>query len=393
MKAILYNKKTTEETFIDIPESMADDLSHTVLIHNFETFDLVSNVPKEQLDLRAARVEFAKNEFDTIYKDVFFSPKNFTDIIDKFEPEFRKYVSQCITKKYPDLNNDKLDSTILALQTNFLAYMMEKQQKVQDIENEENDQTDPCYLLDYANRLTKLFETLLLDDPSSIYEFSDGLSEIEQKMSLDKRRHAGFDLLMHGISDAVQLLTGVFVEDPTKEPINLVLAFKNIPNNKDRDSLKKKISDIIEKVAEYYRCISSNLDKAKETAKELNPDKSKAYLLIMRNLVNEFINNTNHLITDYNNLRGHIRVDDILEQRKSEYRSYMEIFCSAMDTFMATIDSENLPDDEYRKNAISVWNLFNDARASEDNVWYHSLMQKYVTSFDELFGCLNEKKS
>ena len=241
MKQItLYNSASHETIAVEITDTMFENLENTVLIRDFETFNLVSTIPDDVKLLRKLEQEFEDNEFETIYKEL---P---TEDLDPkaIDSKFVEYFYKCVKEKYPsfnELSDDKKTSVCLVLCTRFSVFVFSKQQKSK--KSEVNFEL--TFGEDYAKRIVNLFNSLSLDDPDSIQNFSFGLEKVQQDMLNDPRRRAGFDTLMIGLSTTIQDIASVFINDPKAENINLVEAFKNGVNNQDKASLKEKLTKVI----------------------------------------------------------------------------------------------------------------------------------------------------
>ena len=387
----LYNTITHEGVSVELSNSMVDDLEHTVLVSNYETFRLVSTIPGDVKQLREYEQKFEDNEFKTIYESWFNSPSSFEEIAEKFEERFTEYFNECAKEKYPELDNldqSKKDSVCLTLRTRFLAYLFSRQ-------NENNNKEDAieesglCFGKDYSKKMIDLFKILSLDDPMSIQKFSDGLADVEKQMLNDKRRRAGFDTIMLGITATLQDIAGVFINDPTKESVNLVEAFKNA-TSKDRLALKDKLEAAINKSCEYYKKFLTDVDDAIANINRVDSNKSMAYLRVMCKIVSDFMCDTNAYVSEINNLKGHINVEKLVKDRTEGYRRAIAAFSYAIDMLMVAYDSEGIKDDLYGSKVVSAWRLYDKEKSSDNNTWYFTLARGYTAAWEDLFGCIKD---
>lgn len=381
----LYNSTTHESVVVDVPESIANDLENTVVINGFESFKFVSTIPEAVKQLREYEQVFEDAEFETIYKDLpteGLDPKT-------IDSKFVEYFYNCIKEKYPELNGlekGKKESVCLALCTRFSVFVFSKQKKIKEESKEVT--SDLCFGEDYANRIIGLFKALSLDDAESILNFSTNLEKIEQSMLEDKRRRAGFDAMMLGLSTSIQDIASVFINDPNAENINLIEAFKKSTDSKDKDIIKGKLEKVINNSADYYQKYLQNVKNAISVIGKVDSNKPIAYLKVAYKLISDFVTDTRDVIAELNNLKGHSNVDDIRRDRTEGYRKVISNFSYSIDLLMTAFDHEKIEENEYGQKVVSAWKLYEKEKSSDNNTWYVTLANDYVAAWEDLFGCL-----
>lgn len=381
---VLYNSALHETIAVEITDAMFDNLENTVLIKDYETFNLVSTIPDDVKLLRKLEQEFEDNEFETIYKEL---P---TEGVDPkaIDAKFVEYFYKCVKEKYPvfnELSDEKKTSVCLVLCTRFSIFVFSKQKK----DNEKLEiNTDLTFGEEYAKRIINLFNSLSLDDPDSIQNFSIELEKVEQDMLNDPRRRAGFDTLMLGLSTSIQDIASVFINDPNADSINLVEAFKNGVNNKDKASLKEKLTSVIKSSTVYYDNYLTSLNNAIATINKVDSHKSIGYLKVACKMICDFVTDTQDYVNEMANLRGHSNVDDIRQNRIDGYKKVIGTFSYSLDMLMTAFDHEKIEEDEYGKKVVSAWRLYEKEKSSDNEAWYFTLAKAYIAGYNELFDCL-----
>lgn len=380
----LYNQVTHESVVVDVPETIANDLENIIMISGFDSFKLVNTIPENVQQLRKYKQEFEDNEFETIYKDL---P---TEGLDPkaIDSKFVEYFYKCIKEKYPkleELDENKKTAVCLALCTRFSVFVFSKQN-----ENNKKEETipDTCFGEDYANRIINLFKELSLDNPESILNFSTSLEQIENDMLNDKRRRAGFDAMMLGLSTSIQDIATVFIGDPNTENVNLIEAFKKSTDSKDKDAIKGKLEKVIHDSADYYQKYLQNVKNAISVIGKVDSNKPIAYLKVAYKLISDFVTDTQNVISELNNLKGHSNADDIRKDRTEGYKKVINNFSYSLDLLMTAFDREKVEENEYGQKVISAWKLYEKEKSSDNNTWYVTLANDYVATWEELFGCL-----
>lgn len=385
----LYNSTTHENIIINVPESIANDLENTIIINGFETFNLVNTIPENIKALRDYEQEFEEKEFDTLYDSWFFKPASFNDIASNFEKSFNEYFTGCIKEKYPNLDklSDKQkESILITLRTRFMVYMFNKQ--YENEHKEDKIEEVSCFGEDYAHRIIKLFKELSLDDAESILNFSTNLEKTEQSMLNDTRRRAGFDAMMLGLSTAIQDIASVFINDPNAENINLIEAFKNSSNSKDKDTVKSKLEKVIDNSVDYYQKYLQNLKNSISVINKVDSNKSIAYLKVAHKLISCFVSDTRSIVAELSNLKENTHVDDLIKNKTENYKKVVNSFNYSLDLLMTAFDHEKVKEDEYGKKVVSAWKLYEKEKSSDSNTWYVTLANDYVAAWEDLFGCL-----
>lgn len=393
-QVIFYNTITKEAAAVELPESLAENFDNVVLVNNYETFSLKSTIPDDIKKLRNLEQQFEEKEFNTIYESWYHSPSSFEEIEKTYDESFKEYFNGCVEEKYPEINEleqSKKDSVCLTLKTRFLAYMFNKQSETEKLE--ETDESQICFGKDYANRIIALFKSLSLDDPVSICTFSDGLEKIENAMLSDKRRRAGFDSLMLGLSSAIQDIATIFISDPNKESVNIVEAFKNSVNNKDKKILKTKLEKVIKDSSDYYNNFLNGIDDAINTINRVDSNKSVAYLRVAWRIVSDFCHATDQFIKDLNQVKNQENSQEILKQKSQSYKTTVSSFSYSLDMLMVAFDYEKVKEDECGKSVINLWKLYEKEKSSDDNNWYFTLARDYIAGWDTFFSCLKDSLS
>ena len=387
MKVELCHTLSTEIIQIDIPEVFVKDLKHVVIISEGEAYQLKSTIPDEIKKKNKLRQEFEDKEFEYLRTNYYSDLDENTDP-DDFEEDFVDHAKNLVYGNYPELQSLVTDDIFYhTICTHFVLYAVHKNREEKLNKKNEKQKSDKCYAKDFAKRLINLFRVLSFSDPSSIKTFSDELSEVEQFMRTDSRRHAGYDKLFFGISSTVNQLANAFITNEGEQKINIVKAFEDVassPDNPDRQKLIAKISGIIDNTITYYENYILSIDKTEEEIATISDDVSLAYIAVARGLVVGFINATDAFLKTYDNTADAATKEASMKKYKTE----LEQFCGYFDDLVASFDDatdNTVPDTAFANSIGCIWFSLDQAKSSDDENWPTTLAKQLFNDFNQLF--------
>ena len=377
MQIIFFNVKTQAQNCVDVDDNLFTDMEDIRLLKDGDVYRPISTIPDEVVKLNKLRKEFEDGEFDGLRQTFNYTKKE--DIPKTFEKEFSEAADKIIKEKYPELDASmkNREGVLITLSKHFLTYMFTMNRYDAFMEENKKNTLDSSYVLDYAKRFRKLFARENWDNRKTTTDIIQEIDDIRRFMDFDERMHAMYDEALKGASIFIKMLMDV-PSDTVKKVGNMKIS---------KDNYGEMYDEIVKTVYVVDRYYAELIDKVKSYARsmtEVDPDKKRAYLLVLKPIVDAYIDEVDRFLSDATkneNVDESARKSVLVKTIEDYYRNLGVTFAAyAMDG--REIDKDG------GKVLESLWAASDAFRQGKSPTWYLDLGRVLYGSYVTLFGDL-----